>query len=93
MPVSTIGLPGAGPSFGRRGIRVLGLLPALMLLVCGTVLVALETPSKPFLDKNSFLLSSAGFRVQLVAAGSAITTPVAGTIVPAGLVVRLASSP
>ena len=65
MPVSTIGLPGAGPSFAKRGIRVLGLLPALMLLVCGTVLVALETPSKPFLDKNSFYLTSAGFRVQL----------------------------
>ena len=28
-------------------------------------LLALEPPSKPFLDKNSFYLSSAGFRVQV----------------------------
>ena len=27
--------------------------------------MALEAPSKPFLDKNSFYLSSAGFRVQV----------------------------
>ena len=30
-----------------------------------SLLVALETPSKPFLEKNSFYLSSAGFRVRL----------------------------
>ena len=65
MRASTIGLPGAGPGFGKHGIRALGLLPALLLLLCGTVLLALETPSKPFLDKNSFYLTSAGFRVQL----------------------------
>src|ERR1700682_384329 len=41
------------------------LFPALMLLLCTSLLVALETPSKPFLEKNSFYLSSAGFRVQL----------------------------
>jgi hypothetical protein len=35
------------------------------LLLCGSLLVALEAPSKPFLDKNSFYLSSAGFRVQV----------------------------
>jgi hypothetical protein len=43
----------------------LRLLPALALLLGATLLVALEPPSKPFLDKNSFFLSSAGFRVQL----------------------------
>jgi hypothetical protein len=40
-------------------------LPAIVLLLCTSLLVALETPSKPFLDKNSFYLSSAGFRVQV----------------------------
>ena len=55
--------------FGRllrvRGLKVLRLAPALALLVCASLLLALEAPSKPFLDKNSFFLSSAGFRVQL----------------------------
>jgi hypothetical protein len=41
-----------------------GVVPAIVLLLCASLLAALETPSKPFLDKNSFLLSSAGFRVQ-----------------------------
>jgi hypothetical protein len=45
--------------------RVVGTLPALALLLCTSLLVALEVPSKPFLDKNSFYLSSAGFRVQV----------------------------
>jgi hypothetical protein len=36
-----------------------------VLLLCASLLVALETPSKPFLDKNSFYLSSAGFRIQV----------------------------
>ena len=67
MSVSTIEPPSsrAPKLFGQRGIRLLGLLAALVLMLGGTVLVALETPSKPFLDKNSFYLSSAGFRVQL----------------------------
>jgi len=34
-------------------------------MLCASLLVALEMPSKPFLEKNSFYLSSAGFRVQL----------------------------
>jgi hypothetical protein len=38
------------------------ILPASLLLQC-TPLFALEPPSKPFLDKNSFYLSSAGFKV------------------------------
>lgn len=40
-------------------------MPAIVLLLCASLLLALEPPSKPFLDKNSFYLSSAGFRVQL----------------------------
>ena len=51
--------------FCARGLKAFRLLPALALLLGTTLLVALETPSKPFLDKNSFFLSSAGFRVQL----------------------------
>ncbi len=40
-------------------------MPAIVVLLCASLLAALEIPSKPFLDKNSFYLSSAGFRVQL----------------------------
>ena len=36
-----------------------------VLLLGTSLLIALETPSKPFLDKNSFYLSSAGFKVHL----------------------------
>jgi hypothetical protein len=35
---------------------------AISLAICVSM-VALERPSKPFLDKNSFYLSSAGFKV------------------------------
>src|SRR5262249_49955955 len=45
--------------------RAFGALPAIVLLLCTSLLVALEVPSKPFLDKNSFYLSSAGFRVHV----------------------------
>ncbi len=48
-----------------RGARALRVFPALVALLCTSLLLALETPSKPFLEKNSFYLSSAGFRVQL----------------------------
>jgi hypothetical protein len=48
-----------------RGSRAFGLIPAIALLLCASLLVALEVPSKPFLDKNSFYLTSAGFRVQV----------------------------
>ena len=41
------------------------MLPGLVLMLAASLLVALETPSKPFLDKNSFYLTSAGFRVQV----------------------------
>ena len=36
----------------------------LVLLAGGSLLAALEPPSKPFLDKNSFYLTSAGFKTQ-----------------------------
>ena len=45
--------------------KLFGYIPAIALLLCASLLVALEAPSKPFLDKNSFYLSSAGFRVQV----------------------------
>jgi hypothetical protein len=68
-----------------RGIRALRLLPAVVPLVCASVLAAAEAPSQPStsqpstsqpstsqpstsqlsLDKNSFYLTSAGFRVQI----------------------------
>ena len=46
-------------------LRALRVFPAIVLLLCTSLLVALESPSKPFLEKNSFYLSSAGFRVRL----------------------------
>jgi hypothetical protein len=53
--------------------KIFGAIPAIALLLCASLLAALEAPSKPFLDKNSFYLSSAGFRVQVAndAAGKA----------------------
>jgi hypothetical protein len=42
-----------------------GVVPAIALLVGASLLAALEAPSKPFLDKNSFYLSSSGFKVQV----------------------------
>jgi hypothetical protein len=52
-------------SFGPHGAKAVGILPAIVLLLCASLLAALETPSKPFLEKNSFYPSSAGFRVRL----------------------------
>jgi hypothetical protein len=46
-------------------IKALRQLPAVMLLFSATAAAALEEPSKPFLEKNSFFLSSAGFRIQV----------------------------
>jgi hypothetical protein len=51
--------------FRAGGARALRVFPGIVLLLCASLLVALEMPSKPFLEKNSFLLSSAGFRVKL----------------------------
>ena len=67
MSASTIGSMTAkrSGSFRVRSAKTFGLLPAIVLLLCASLLAALETPSKPFLEKNSFYLSSAGFRVRL----------------------------
>jgi hypothetical protein len=65
MSVSMISLGLCSRPLRVRGLKVFRLAPALALLLCASLLLALETPSKPFLDKNSFFLSSAGFRVQL----------------------------
>src|SRR6202165_1651581 len=62
MSVSTLWRAASGRPFRARAF---GVFPAIVLLLCASLLVALETPSKPFLEKNSFYLSSAGFRVQL----------------------------
>jgi hypothetical protein len=51
--------------FAVQGIVALRLFPAVVLLLCASVLAAEEPPSKPFLEKNSFYLSSAGFRLQV----------------------------
>ena len=53
------------PVHGRARGKLLGLISAIAPLLCASLLMALEAPSKPFLDKNSFYLSSAGFRVQV----------------------------
>jgi hypothetical protein len=61
-----ISAPAALPSAPfARGRMASGFFAAIALLLCASLLVALEAPSKPFLDKNSFYLSSAGFRVQV----------------------------
>lgn len=49
----------------RVSLRTIGVMPSIVLSLCASLLVALETPSKPFLDKNSFYLASAGFRVRV----------------------------
>jgi hypothetical protein len=66
MSASSISAIASGrlPSFRARA-RAIRVLPAIVLLVCSSLLVALEMPSKPFLEKNSFYLSSAGFHIQL----------------------------
>jgi hypothetical protein len=50
--------------FRGHGITALRLLPAVVLLLCASVLAAEEAPSRPSLEKDSFYLSSAGFRLQ-----------------------------
>jgi hypothetical protein len=51
--------------FQAHGIRSLWLLPAIALLLSSSRPAAAETPSQPSLDKTSFYLTSAGFRVQM----------------------------
>jgi hypothetical protein len=45
------------------------------------------------LRRAEHALNSAGFRVQLVGGSSAGTSPAAGTVVPAGTLVRLPAAP
>jgi hypothetical protein len=49
--------------YGSLRKSAVTVVPTLMLLLCASLLMALEPPSKPFLTKNSFYLSSAGFKV------------------------------
>src|SRR3978361_1043250 len=59
--------PSAVPTprtFSAHAVKPFGLFPALALLLCASLLAALEPPSKAFLDKNSFYLTSAGFKPQ-----------------------------
>lgn len=51
------------PSIVWQKKTLFGIVPAIALLLGATLLAALEAPSKPFLDKNSFYLSSSGFKV------------------------------
>jgi hypothetical protein len=65
MFASTTSPSAAAPRHSRaHGARALALSAALALLTCASWLAALEPPSKPFLDKNSFFLTSAGFKPQ-----------------------------
>jgi len=45
--------------------KVLLLWPALLLLLLAPVVAVAEAPSPPSLERNSFYLSSAGFRIQV----------------------------
>jgi hypothetical protein len=51
--------------FRLHGIRALRLLPAAVLLLCASVVAAEEAPGRPSLERESFYLSSAGFRIRL----------------------------
>jgi len=51
--------------FRVHGIRILRLFPAFALLLHASVLAAVEAPSRPVLERTSFYLSSAGFRIQV----------------------------
>jgi hypothetical protein len=50
--------------FRVHGIGALRLFPAVVLLLCAPVLAAAEAPGRASLEKDSFYLSSAGFRIQ-----------------------------
>jgi len=56
---------GHRPSSMGHALRLLGLGPALALLLAASGLAAMEAQGKPSLEKTSFYLSSAGFRVQV----------------------------
>jgi hypothetical protein len=67
MPASIIGPVAAsqGHLFRVHGLRALRLFPAVVLSLGSFGLAAAETPSPPSLEKNSFYLTSAGFRIQV----------------------------
>ena len=50
--------------FRVHGLRALRVCPAVALSLCAFGLAAAEAPSQLSLEKNSFYLSSAGFRIQ-----------------------------
>ena len=50
--------------FRVHGVTVLRLLSAVVPLLCASALAAEEAPGRPTLEKDSFYLKSAGFRVQ-----------------------------
>ena len=58
MPASIIWRVAAGHRHLSRvhGIRALRLFPAVVLLLCASVLAAAEAPNQPSLEKNSFYL-------------------------------------
>jgi hypothetical protein len=60
LPVAS----GHSGTIRARGAKAFATVPALALLLSTSLLAAMETPSKPFLEKNTFYLRSAGFRVQ-----------------------------
>jgi hypothetical protein len=64
VPMTMPAVAGHSGLFRGRGAKAFGIVPAIALLLCASLLAALEVPSKPFLEKNSFYLRSAGFRVQ-----------------------------
>jgi hypothetical protein len=51
--------------FRIHGLRALRLYPAVVLSLCAFDSAAAEAPSQLSLEKNSFYLSSAGFRIQV----------------------------
>jgi hypothetical protein len=51
--------------FRVHGLWILCLFPAVMLWLGTSAASAVEAPSRPSLDQNSFYLSSAGFHIQL----------------------------
>jgi hypothetical protein len=67
MSASIIGPVAAGyrQLFRLHGSRALWLFPAVVLSFCAAVPAAAEAPSRPSLEKNSFYLSSSGFRIQV----------------------------
>jgi len=49
----------------RRSVTFVAVAAFAVVVLCASRLSAVEPPGKPFLDKNSFYLSSAGFKIQL----------------------------